>query len=67
VFIPRPGRTTEADGWIGAYVYDRAIDASRFVLLDAIDLSAPPIAEVMLPRRVPHGFHGSWVAGAPPD
>ena len=63
VFIPRPGATGEADGWIGAYVYDRAADASRFVLLDAIDIAAPPLAEISLPRRVPHGFHGNWMAG----
>ena len=62
VFIPRPGTTREGDGWIGAYVYDRTEDASRFVLLDALDLPAPPVAEVLLPRRVPHGFHGNWVA-----
>jgi carotenoid cleavage dioxygenase len=65
VFIPRHGATPEADGWIGAYVYDRRTDASRFVLLDAVDLAAPPIAEIMLPRRVPQGFHGSWVPGPP--
>ena len=63
VFIPRPGATAEADGWIGAYVYDHARDASRFVLLDALDLAAPPVAEITLPRRVPHGFHGNWLAG----
>ncbi len=62
VFIPRPGATQEAEGWIGAYVYDHARDASRFVLLDAIDIQAPPIAEISLPRRVPHGFHGNWMA-----
>ena len=43
---PAPARPREADGWIGAYVYDRAADASRFVLLDAIDLAAPPVAEI---------------------
>lgn len=63
VFIPRPGATGEADGWIGAYVYDHAQDASRFVLLDAVDIAAPPVAEISLPRRVPHGFHGNWMAG----
>ena len=63
VFIPRAGATREADGWIGAYVYDHAGGTSRFVLLDAIDLAAPPVAEIALPRRVPHGFHGNWMAG----
>ncbi|CAH2599455.1 Dioxygenase [Rhodovastum atsumiense] len=68
VFIPRPGadpsRRAEGDGWIGAYVYDLAADATRFVLLDAVDIVAPPLAEIMLPRRVPHGFHGNWIEGA---
>jgi carotenoid cleavage dioxygenase len=32
------------------------------VLLDAIDIQAPPIAEISQPRRVPHGFHGNWMA-----
>ena len=63
VFIPRPGATREADGWIGAYVYNHARDSSRFVLLDAIELAAPPVAEIALPRRVPHGFHGNWMPG----
>ncbi len=62
VFIPRPGATTEGDGWVGAYVYDHSRDASRFVMLDAVDIAAPPMAEVALPRRVPHGFHGNWMA-----
>jgi carotenoid cleavage dioxygenase len=32
------------------------------VVLDAADMSAAPLAEVALPQRVPHGFHGSWFA-----
>ncbi|CAH2603331.1 Dioxygenase [Rhodovastum atsumiense] len=62
VFIPRPGGKGEADGWIGAWVYDQGSDTSRFVLLEALAIGRPPVAEVMLPRRVPHGFHGNWVA-----
>jgi carotenoid cleavage dioxygenase len=65
VFIPRAADADEGDGWIGAYVYDAARDASRFVLMDAIDIGRPPVAEVILPRRVPHGFHGNWVGGRP--
>jgi carotenoid cleavage dioxygenase len=66
VFIPRPngplGSSAEGDGWLLTYVYDRATDQSRAVLLDAIDIAAAPIAEITLPRRVPHGLHGNWVA-----
>ena len=31
------------------------------VLLDALDIAKGPIAVAKLPRRVPFGFHGSWI------
>jgi carotenoid cleavage dioxygenase len=33
------------------------------VILDASDLQKPLVATMALPRRVPHGFHGSWIRG----
>jgi carotenoid cleavage dioxygenase len=59
VFVADPSRG-KAAGWIIAYVYDRNLDASTAVIVDALDLGAPPVAEIVLPRRVPHGFHGNW-------
>jgi carotenoid cleavage dioxygenase len=50
------------DGWLLTYVYDAATDRSDLVVLDAGDLSAPPVATVHLPARVPYGFHGNWLA-----
>jgi carotenoid cleavage dioxygenase len=44
-----------------AYVYDQARDASELVVLDAQSPTAEPVARVMLPARVPYGFHGAWV------
>ncbi|MET9485346.1 carotenoid oxygenase family protein [Nocardia sp. NPDC006630] len=49
-------------GYLMTYVYDAVTDRSDLVILDATDLSAPPVAGVHLPRRVPYGFHGSWLA-----
>ena len=43
------------------YVYDRATDSSVCAVLDAIDIARPPVAEIVLPRRVPHGLHGNWL------
>ena len=62
VFAPRSPDAGETDGWVMTFVYDRASDRSDFVLLDARDFMAPPVATVHLPRRVPHGFHGNWMA-----
>jgi carotenoid cleavage dioxygenase-like enzyme len=49
-------------GWLLTYVYDAATDSSDLVILDAADLTAPPVATVHLPGRVPYGFHGNWLA-----
>jgi len=32
-------------------------------VLNAQDVTAGPVASAKLPRRVPFGFHGNWVAG----
>jgi carotenoid cleavage dioxygenase len=62
VFAPRARGAAEADGWVLALRYDRAADRSDLVVLDANDFAGEPVAVVRLPRRVPFGFHGSWVA-----
>jgi carotenoid cleavage dioxygenase len=60
-FVPREGATAEDDGYLMTFVYDATRCASELLVLDASDLSASPLARVMLPARVPYGFHGSWV------
>lgn len=61
-FVPRPGATSEDDGWILSVVHDATVDRGELVVLDAGDLTAAPIARVHLPRRVPFGFHGNWIS-----
>jgi carotenoid cleavage dioxygenase len=62
VFVPATDSAGEDEGYVMSYVYDKATDSTSFVVLDATDMSAAPVAEVPLPQRVPHGFHGSWIA-----
>ncbi len=62
VFVPRDDGTNEDDGWLLSYVYDKPSATSSFVVLDAADVAAAPVATVELPQRVPFGFHGSWLA-----
>ena len=38
-------------------------DESRLVILDAQAFDAAPVAEVVMPRRIPYGAHGNWMAG----
>jgi carotenoid cleavage dioxygenase len=62
VFVPAADGRSEDDGWLMGYVYDATTDRSDLVILDAHDFTAPPVATVHLPARVPFGFHGSWIA-----
>lgn len=62
VFVPASESAAEDEGWLVTYLYDKATDSSSFVVLDAADMSAAPLALVPLPQRVPFGFHGSWFA-----
>ena len=62
VFIPRSNDAAEGDGWLVAVVYRGGEDRSDFVVYDAQDVAAGPIATAKVPRRVPFGFHGNWKA-----
>ena len=43
-------------------VHDAATDSSSVAVFDATDVAGGPIARVAMPRRVPFGFHGDWLA-----
>ena len=61
-FVPAAGATSEDDGYLMTYVYAEDTNSSYLVILDASNMAAQPVARVHLPRRVPTGFHGSWIA-----
>jgi carotenoid cleavage dioxygenase len=60
VFVPASANAAEGEGWLMTYVYDTARNASDFVIFDARDIGATPVAIVALPQRVPFGLHGNW-------
>ncbi|WP_051366906.1 carotenoid oxygenase family protein [Hamadaea tsunoensis] len=63
VFVAGRNGTAEDDGWlISIATHDRPETPSRLLVHDATDLAAGPVATVHLPRRVPAGFHGAWIA-----
>ncbi len=61
VFVADPDGTEEDAGWVMTYVHDAATDTSDLVIVDAQSFSGPAVATVHLPRRIPFGFHGSFV------
>jgi len=62
VFAPDPAGEAEDDGWLLSWLIDTRDRSTEVVVLDARDVAAQPLARVKLPRRVPFGFHGSWLA-----
>jgi len=62
VFVPAGEGAGEDEGWLVGYAYDRARNASDFLVVDANRFAGPPVARVPLPVRVPFGFHGNWIA-----
>jgi carotenoid cleavage dioxygenase len=67
IFVPSEDDAAEDAGWILSVVYDAGRNASDVIVVDATDFSAPPVAVVHLPGRVPFGFHGSWIPNASLD
>ena len=63
VFTPASPDAPEGQGWLTAVIYRDRENVSEFVVFDALDVAAGPIASAKLPRRVPFGFHGNWVGG----
>jgi carotenoid cleavage dioxygenase-like enzyme len=61
VFVPRHEDAAEDDGWVLYLAYDHDRNASELVVADAREFDSEPVARVMLPHRVPYGFHGNWV------
>ena len=61
VFAPKPGSTEEDEGWILSLVHERETRRSKLVIIDAQSFDKEPVAEVIIPQRVPYGAHGSWI------
>lgn len=59
VFVPAERGSAEDDGWLLTVATPVDGSASRLLVLDARELR--DVAAVTLPRRVPAGFHGSWI------
>ncbi|MFM2062097.1 MAG: hypothetical protein RLZZ507_1767 [Cyanobacteriota bacterium] len=64
VFAPRLNAATEDDGWLITFVRDENSQTSELVVINAQDVTNEPVAKVIIPQRIPYGFHGAWVTDA---
>ena len=63
VFVPKANSTSEDDGYLILFVYNKIENSGECVLLDAKNMRDEPLARIKMPRRVPSGLHGSWMSG----
>lgn len=63
VFVPRCEKESdlqgEDDGYIVAYAHHLKSDTSYLVIFRATDMKLQ--AKVLIPQRIPMGFHGQWI------
>ena len=65
-FAPRDGSTGEDDGYLVTIAWNPQALRSEVQVFDARgnEFGRGPVARVPLPRRVPHGFHATFVSQA---
>jgi carotenoid cleavage dioxygenase-like enzyme len=63
-FAPRDNAQAEDDGYLVMPVWNPADQRSELQIFDArgARMAEGPIARVLLPRRIPHGFHATYVS-----
>eukprot|EP00940_MAST-03C_sp_MAST-3C-sp2_P001175 g1175.t1 len=68
VFVPPDdeGAAEDADdrGYLMGFVFDSPLGQSELVIYDAKSFSPVPLARLLIPQRVPFGFHATWVGRA---
>lgn len=62
-FAPRMDAKAEDDGYVIAFATDVNTGKSEVQIIDAMNFEAGPVARILLPARVPAGFHGTWARG----
>jgi len=58
--VPRPGATSEDEGWVPTVIWNGARNGSDLVSLNASTMAEQAVIE--LPVAMPYGLHGSWAA-----
>jgi all-trans-8'-apo-beta-carotenal 15,15'-oxygenase len=61
VFVPRPNRSGEREGWIVASALNTQAQRTELNIFDARGIEDGPIAQFACPYKLPLGFHGAFV------
>ncbi len=61
-FAERDSPKSEDDGYLVSYVWNPNESRSEIQVFDAQAIGDGPVARVLMPQRVPNGFHATWVS-----
>lgn len=61
IFVSRTDSNVEDDGFIMGFVYDKNTGSSELVAYDAATFNNTPVVRLLVPQRVPFGFHATWM------
>lgn len=62
-FAPATGATAEDQGYVVCFVRNAAREQSEVHIIDARNFADGPVCKLILPCRVPEGFHATWARG----
>ncbi len=63
VFVPKDGAEMEDDGYLVSLVSQQDAETGELIVVDCRDFASPPLARIVIPQRIPFGFHGIWLPG----
>ena len=62
VFVADATRPDDADGgWLVGFVHESSGATTEFLVMDAADITGPPMATALIPRLIPHGLRCTWI------
>ncbi|KAK4709386.1 hypothetical protein R3W88_030311 [Solanum pinnatisectum] len=61
-FVPKLDGVDEDDGWIVAFTHNENTNQSQVYIIDAKKIESEAVAIIILPSRVPYGFHGAFMS-----
>ncbi len=62
-FAPRVNACSEDDGYLVSFITDMQANRSECILIDAKDIEAGPVCQIILPHRIASGTHATWADG----
>ena len=60
-FAPADNPQSEDHGYVVSFVWNAREHRSELQIFDARNFGSGPMARVLMPQRVPNGFHATWV------